>query len=274
VLPALVEQIGTLSERVPALREQLLSQYPPASFMHQSVERLLGGSGWADLDAWFGRLVTAGGIAFTGLTQLILMLMIALYSVIEGSRTYRWLLAFFTPVTRRKIHHTSSEVSTVIFHYVVGQVITSGLIMIYAFVVLSLLHVPAALTLAILAGIFDILPILGFLLLTAPAILLALSVSPRTALLVLLFYTAYAALESYLIVPKIYGKSLRLSTSSVLLGLLAGTLLAGIPGALAALPVVASYSVIERIWLKNYLAEGVAEKHEIQQEKEFGEKPT
>lgn len=79
-------------------------------------------------------------------------------------------------------------------------------------------------------------------------------------------------LETYFIVPKVYGKSLRLSTLTVLLGLLVGSLLAGLPGARAALPLVASYAVIERIWLKHYLGEGVADKHEMQKDKEFGEK--
>jgi len=67
-------------------------------------------------------------------------------------------------------------------------------------------------------------------------------------------------------------KSLRLSTLTVLLGLLAGTLLAGIPGALAALPIIASYEAIERIWLKPFLRDGVSEKHELQKDQEFGEK--
>ena len=59
----------------------------------------------------------------------------------------------------------------------------------------------------------------------------------------------------------------------MLLGLLVGTILAGIPGAIAAVPVVASYVAIERIWLKHYLGEGVAEKHELQMDSAFGEKP-
>jgi predicted PurR-regulated permease PerM len=198
--------------------------------------------------------------------------MIALYLVIDGGRTYRWILAFFPPLTRRKIHHTSEEVSKVIFNYIVGQAITSALVMVFTFSVLSLLHAPGALMRAIIAAFFDVLPMLGFFLLTAPEFLMALSASLKTALIVLALYVLYGALESNFIVPKVYGKSLRLSTLSVLLGLLVGTLLAGLPGALAALPLVASYSVIERIWLKHYLGEGDSEKHELQKEKKFGEK--
>jgi len=56
------------------------------------------------------------------------------------------------------------------------------------------------------------------------------------------------------------------------LGLLAGVLLAGIPGSLAALPVIASYAAIERIWLKPFLREGVSEKHKLRKDEVFGEK--
>jgi predicted PurR-regulated permease PerM len=65
---------------------------------------------------------------------------------------------------------------------------------------------------------------------------------------------------------------LRISGLTVLLGLLAGTLLAGITGALAALPIIASYSAIERIWLRRFLRDGAAEKHTEQKNQEFGEK--
>ena len=95
------------------------------------------------------------------------------------------------------------------------------------------------------------------------AFLLALRVSPQTA---------FHVLESIFMVPKVYGKNLRVSTLTVLLGLLADTLLAGVPGALAALPVIASYAAIERIWLKPFLRDGVSEKHELQKDQHFGEK--
>lgn len=85
-------------------------------------------------------------------------------------------------------------------------------------------------------------------------------------------YLLFHLIEIYYVVPKVYGKHLRVSTLTVLLGLLAGALLAGIPGALAALPVIASYAAIERIWLKPFLRDGVSEKHELQKDQSFGEK--
>jgi len=272
VIPELLDQMGTLSNNFPAIRDEILGRFLPNSFVRQNLSRMFENPGWPEMGTWMGRLIFMGGVALGGVSEFVILLVIACYLMIDGNKIYEWMLAFFSPLNRAKIRISAEEISHVIFGYIAGQAITSILVMIYAYIVLGMLKVPAALPLSIVAGVFDILPILGFFLSTVPACLLALSVSSRTALIVLGLYLLYHVLENYLIVPKVYGKSLRLSTLTVLLGLLAGGLLAGIPGALAALPLVASYSVIERIWLKPFLGKGVSEKHELQKDMEFGEK--
>ena len=272
LVPSLINQAATFSHNFPQLREDMLNQIPVAWGIRNNLEHLLDTANWSAADPWLSHFMSAGGIALNGLSEIALVLVIALYLLIDGGKTFEWILAFFSPLHRRKLRITGQEISKVIFGYVSGQVITSVLVMIFAYIVLSVLHVPGALTLAMLAGILDVLPILGFIISTVPAFLLALSVSPNTALLVLILYLVFHVIENYLIVPKVYGKNLRLSTLTVLLGLLAGVLLAGIPGSLAALPVIASYAAIERIWLKPFLREGVSEKHELQKDEVFGEK--
>jgi predicted PurR-regulated permease PerM len=271
LVPAIIEQASVFSHNFPGIRDGALNQLPLGGSIRNNIEHLLDSTSWAEANIWMGHFVSAGGIALGGIAEISLVVVIALYLLIDGGKTYEWLLAFFSPLHRRKLRITSMEISKMIFGYVTGQVITSVLVMIFAFTVLSLLRVPGALTLSILAGVLDILPILGFVLSTIPAFLLALSVSPRTAVIVLALYLFFHALENYFIVPKVYGQNLRLSTLTVLLGLLAGGLLAGIPGALAALPVIASYAAIERIWLKPFLRDGVSEKHVLQKDEQFGE---
>ena len=272
LVPALIDQAAAFSRNLPQLREDMLNQLPAGGAVRINIEHLLDDASWSETQAWLGHFLSAGGIALNGLSQIALVLVIALYLLIDGDKTYEWLLAFFSPLHRSKLRLTSREISKVIFGYVSGQFITSALVMIFTYIVLTLLHVPGALTLAILAGVLDILPILGFIISTVPAILLALSVSPKTAAIVLILYLLFHLFENYFIVPKVYGKNLRLSTLTVLLGLLAGVLLAGIPGSLAALPIIASYAAIERIWLKQFLRDGVSEKHTSQMDEAFGEK--
>jgi predicted PurR-regulated permease PerM len=144
---------------------------------------------------------------------------------------------------------------------VLGQVITSLLSFFYVLGLLTVLKVPAALLLAVLAGLFDVLPVLGFFLAVVPAMLFALKVSEPTALIVFAGYIAYHAIENYFIVPAVYGSRLRISTFVVLLSLLAAGLLAGIEGAIAALPIVASYPIIEKIWLRRYVGETTLKEH-------------
>lgn len=263
ILPLLIEQVASFAKNLPTLYEQAMNQLPVNPQIRDGVVNFMASAKWAELGEWMGRFLSAGGIALSGLSQMILLLIIAIYLLIDGKQSYDWFLAFFSPLKRAKLRLTSDEISKVIFGYVSGQVITTVLVTVSSYIVLRSLQVPGALMLAIVAGLFDILPILGFFIAMAPAFLLALNVSPQTAGLVLVAYLVIQTLENYLIVPMIYGKNLRVSTLTVLLGLLAGTLLAGIPGALAALPVIASYAAIERIWLKPFLREGVSEKHDL-----------
>jgi predicted PurR-regulated permease PerM len=134
-------------------------------------------------------------------------------------------------------------------------------------VVLAALHVPAALILGVLAGVLDLIPVLGFLVFMATAMVVAASVSMATALTVLLAYSVYHFFENYYLVPRVYGEQLRLSNVAVLLAFAVGAELGGVIGALMALPIAAAYPAVERIWLREYLApDTVAEHARIEQE--------
>jgi predicted PurR-regulated permease PerM len=127
--------------------------------------------------------------------------------------------------------------------------------------VLSLLHVPSALPLAVLAAICDVLPILGVFVSTIPAAFFALTVSPVAAAAVVLLYVLYHALENYVIIPRVYGRRLRLSPLVVLIAFIVGGSLYGVLGAVLILPLFAAYPIIEKIWLGDYLSDEVVADH-------------
>jgi predicted PurR-regulated permease PerM len=156
---------------------------------------------------------------------------------------------------------TVSGVSEVIYAYVRGQVVTSVAFTAFSAAVLAIMQVPAVLPLALLAGISDIIPVVGIIIATVPATFLALAVSPTAGLVVFTSYSLYHMFESYLIVPKVYGSSLRLSTLAVLLAIVVGGTLQGIIGSILVLPLVAAYPIVERIWLKAYLTREVLADH-------------
>jgi len=149
---------------------------------------------------------------------------------------------------RHRVTQGLEEVARRVVAYVVGQAIVSGLFAGYTFLILSLLRVPLALALGLLAGVLDIVPVAGISISMVLGVLMGWTVSPMTALLVLMFYSAYHVVENYFIAPKIYGRQLRLSSLAVLLSMIAGVTLAGAVGAVAILPLVAAYPALESLW--------------------------
>ena len=186
---------------------------------------------------------------------------LTVYFLIEGRRTRDWLVAFVPVAKREKVGETLDECERVIFGYVAGNVATSLFATLFTLIVLSVLKVPAALLLALLAGVFDFIPVLGFICSSVPAVLLAMTVSGSTAFLVAVLYVAYHAVENYLISPYVYGDRLKLSNLAVILAFAVGAEIAGVIGALIALPLAAAYPAVERIWLKDKLAEDTVRAH-------------
>jgi predicted PurR-regulated permease PerM len=183
------------------------------------------------------------------LTQTLLIVTMTAYLLIaDGERTLFWVFRYLPVNQRTRIRQALPEISRVVSAYVVGQLITSALFAVFALAVCIAFGVPQSILLAILAFIADAIPIIGATLATAPAVLLALTVSPTKAVIVLVLYIVYQQVENHLIVPRVYKNALQISSFGVLLAVAIGAQLLGIIGALIALPTAAAIPVIERIW--------------------------
>lgn len=262
LLPILASQGGALIGNLPRLRDQILAQLPASGPLRDSANHMLDSSAFSNPAPLAKQVFAWASFALEGVAKFFLMLIVALYFLADGKRVSEWLLAFLQPLQREKATEAFKEITSVVSHYVVGQIITSTICGIYAFVVLAVLHVPNALALAVLAAVLDVLPLIGFFLFTIPAVAVALSVSGITALIVAGLYLAYKLAEDYFIVPLVYGNALKLSTLTVLLACLAAGIIGGVVGIIVILPVIASYSVIERVWLRPYLQGDTVPRHD------------
>ena len=208
-----------------------------------------------------GYLLSTGRLLTSALVVAALALVLTIYVLIEGRRAYEWLVAYVPQKHREQVRVTAREARARILGYVTGNVATSAFAVIFVFVSLTLLKVPAALLLAVLAGVFDFVPVLGFICSSVPAVVLALTVSPGVALIVAGLYVGYHLIENYYIGPKVFGGRLRLSHLAVILAFAVGAEVGGIVGAILALPVAAMYPVLEQVWLKDYLGRDAVETH-------------
>jgi predicted PurR-regulated permease PerM len=126
---------------------------------------------------------------------------------------------------------------------------------------MAILKVPAALLLAVIAGVCDFVPVIGLIVSSVPAVLLGFTVSTNTGFAVALVFVSYHAIENYLVGPWAYGDRLKLSNIAVVIAFVVGAEVAGVIGALIALPVAAVYPAVERIWLRETLPEETVPEH-------------
>jgi predicted PurR-regulated permease PerM len=251
---SLVEQGRLLGERVQEMQDTIVERVPaPLLDVLPSV-----GEASSRFGAYF---LTLGRAAASGVLSIAVALVLTVYLLLDGRRTYDWIVAFAPRARRPRVQRTAEATRRAIVAYVRGNVATSVLTALVTFVVLWALGVPAALLLSLLAGVFDFVPVLGILLSLVPAALLAATVSPAVLIAVTAFYLLYNAVENYYIAPKVYGHELRLSDLAVIGAFAVGAELGGVVGALVALPLAAIYPAVEQEWLADRLGRDVVEDH-------------
>jgi predicted PurR-regulated permease PerM len=251
---SLAQQAQTIGAQLAALHDGLAASLPSWLGVFDVQD------GTSALQSYALRIARS---AASATTYIVLGFVVTIYLLLDGARTYRWLLAFVPARLRPRADQTAIECREVITGYFVGNVITSAIAAACTYVALVLLDVPAALLLALLAGLSDFVPVLGFIASAIPAVLLAMTVSTTTAVIVVLFYIAYNTVENYLISPWAYGNRMRMSDLAIILAFAAGAELAGVIGALIALPIAAMYPPIERIWLRGKLPDETVQEHRL-----------
>jgi predicted PurR-regulated permease PerM len=243
-IPSLISQASALVEQEPAFRTR------PADYL--ALSNLTAPlADWLRNVRYDALLSAISATAFTfsmrifGITAYgASAVFLALYIMIDRDRLRGGLFAVVPRSHHIRLARVMMNLETIVGSYMRGQLITCLLIAAFSFVLLVACGVPYALALAVFAGISDILPYIGAFLSIGPMVLAALSRGPVVVAVVLLTMLAYEEFESRVLVPRIYGRSLRLPSSIVLLALLAGGTLMGILGALLALPVAAAVMML------------------------------
>jgi predicted PurR-regulated permease PerM len=258
ILPPLVAELAELIEQLPALHDKVVAQLPHSKFLRKVVDQAFALPNSPEL----ARPLEIGQTALSAAVTVVLVIVLSLYLLIDGRRLYAWLLAYVPRAHRARVAETVVGVAALTQAWVRGQLAISALFALFVGISLSVLEVEAVLPLALLAFVCDVIPVVGIIIATVPAALLALADSPLKALAVVVLFNGYHMFETYVLVPKVYGTAMRLSTLTVLLALLAGASLYGVAGALLILPLVAAYPIVERIWLKSYLSPEVLHDHQ------------
>ena len=244
MVPPLLEQLAQIVRDAPRHREQLialLGQRDLTAPLARALEHAALPQTLARIES---SLVGYAPEALTTLGWAVTTLFLSFYLLADGKRTQGVLYAVVPRDYHMRLARILQNLEGIVGGYMRGQLITSAAVGVFTYLLLVICGVPNALSLALFAAVVDVIPFIGALLATAPAVLVALSKGLPTGLVVLVALFLYQEVENRILIPKVYGRALRLSPAAIVVALLAGGILLGVIGALLALPIAAGLQMM------------------------------
>lgn len=185
----------------------------------------------------------------TGFVSVITILVISFYLTIEENGMKSFIKNLVPFKHQSYAMNLTNRIQKKMGSWVLGQIILSAVIFGLTFIGLSILRVDFALALALIAGLLEIVPYIGPFVSAIPAVFFAFLQSPALAVAVIILYIVIQQLENHIIVPVVMSKSVGINPVLVILGILIGGTLAGIVGALIAVPIISGVSVfLNDLW--------------------------
>ena len=249
LIPAVINETRDLLTNADAIWGSLLGSLGPlrefvaARGLGANLGQAL--SGVAD-----GLNVAAGGIFATirgvvsGIASLIIVLVVAFYLVVSEDSLKRLFRAVAPEAYQPYLVDLFQRIEKSIGGWVRGQLILSVIVGLAAYIALKILGVKYALVLALAAGVAEAIPYIGPVFSAIPAILIALTQSPLKGLLVAVMYIVIQQVENHVLVPKIMQKVTGLHPIVSIFSMLIGVKVAGLVGALLAIPVAMMLGIV------------------------------
>jgi predicted PurR-regulated permease PerM len=188
-----------------------------------------------------GTVVTGGRIVAEVLGGMVLMLFVTFFLIKDGESIWRWLTSGFHGERRARVNRAGHAAWQAAVHYIRGTVMVAGIHAVVMGVLLSIMNAPLVAPLALLMFIAAFVPLVGALVAGSLAILVVLAAKGWImALVVLAVLIVMSQLEGHLLQPQVVGKMVRLHPLAVILVLASGGVVAGIYGAIIAVPITAA----------------------------------
>ncbi|HUV42658.1 MAG TPA: AI-2E family transporter [Patescibacteria group bacterium] len=235
VIPPLVDQTSTLIANTPKFIEDLRIPNIDQRIIESQIQQL--GSVPANL------VKISVGI-LTNVVAIVALLVITFYLLLERKNLNRYLHILFGGDGERRAEKFIDAMEEKIGGWIRAQMVSMIIIGVMSYLGLRLLGIEFALPLALLAGLFEVVPNIGPVAASIPAILAGITVSPLMALAVAALYFLIQQIESTFIYPQIVGKEAGVNPLIIIISLTIGFKLGGILGAVLAVPCVLLIQVI------------------------------
>lgn len=232
VLPPLVEESSRLIVSLPPVLAQIFNITGIDKSVLQSQLTTLSKNLFSITLAIFDNLLT-----------LIFLLVLTFYLLLERESLEDRLASFFVGREAR-IRKSVIQIEEKLGAWLRGQLLLSLIIGFLSYIGLTVLNIPYALPLAVVAGLLEVVPVIGPIISAIPPILIALTISPILGLGVTAMYFVIQQLENHLIVPQVMRRAVGLNPLVVILAIAVGSRLLGFAGALLAVPIAVVLQII------------------------------
>lgn len=232
ILPPLIEQSSRLVVTSPPLVSQLLNITNIDKSVFQS-----------ELTSLSRNIFSITINLFDNLLTIIFLLVLTFYLLLEKNNLEKRIAALFTSREERA-RRSIVQIEEKLGAWLRGQLFLSFIIGLLSFIGLTILNVPYSLPLSIIAGVMEVVPVIGPIISAIPAIFIALTINPLLAVGVAAMFFVIQQAENHFIVPQVMKRAVGLNPLWVILAIAIGSRLLGISGALLAVPMAVVIQII------------------------------
>jgi len=246
VLPQVVNQAQEIAGQLPRWTEEARRYVGQLPGGPRALDRLQEAAGTALSPEMLQRFAGVFSSAFGVLGSAVFVIAVALFIAASPSLYHKGMLALVPPRGRARAGKLLDHLAHTLRAWLLGRLVDMAILTVLTWLGLKLLGIPAALTLALLAGLLSFVPNFGPLISAISAVLLGLIEGPTKALLVAILYVVVQTVESYLLLPLIQKRAVALPPALLLTAQIIFGLLWGVLGLIMATPLTAVLLVLTK----------------------------
>lgn len=247
IVPPLISQTSSFITGLPQILDTINEFLVFNKIPVENVSQVIA----AQIEGITRNFIAISSAIFGSIFLILTIFVFTFYLLLESKSFVRLLASPFSGKQEERVINLVAKVEEGLGQWLRGQLTLSVIVGVLSYIGLRILDIPYALPLALVAGIFEVIPIVGPIISAIPAVLVALTIAPIMGLATAALYFIIQQLENNLIVPMVMSKVIGLQPPIVIIALLIGAKLAGIGGAFLAIPII----VVAKIVFEEFLTE-------------------
>jgi len=254
-IPPIVDQVNSFANQVPDYVHDLTHGRGRLGFLEtkyhvvEKVRKAVKQGGVTRLAGGAGAAFAITRSILTTIAAVVTIIFMTFFMLLEGPNWMERLYGLLPEHSQQRWRNVGNDIYRTVGGYVTGNLLISLVAGVSSGLMLFILGVPYAAALGLVVAILDLIPLAGATLAAIVVVLVALAANGLTAAIIAaVFFVVYQQLENHLLQPLVYGRTVQLSPLAVLISVLIGAEVAGVLGALGAIPVAGTIQVLIVDW--------------------------